>query len=138
MRMLDEIIDGVQNLTYDQQKKIWMDLQSLQEGEKRRYQRRMINTHIDAVVGDRVIQSDIRDISGSGVYIRTTQKLEPGKGAQVVFMIPNHKTPLKLKGKLIRTEPSGIAIKFEGQNPYLNRILDDVIWQTKPVYNLQS
>lgn len=133
MKMSDEIIKMVHNLTYDQQKKVWMDLQSLQEGEKRRYQRRMINADIDAVVGDRIIQSDTRDISASGVYIRTTQNLEPGKGAQVVFMIPNHKTPLKLKGKLIRTEASGIVIKFKDQSPYSNRILDEVIWQTKPV-----
>ena len=137
MRILDEIVNRVHNLTHSQLKDVLKFLVSLQGNEKRRHPRLTINTDIDAVIGGRLIQSNTRDISASGVYVRTTQNLEPGKGARVVFMIPNHKTPLKLKGKLIRTEPSGIAIKFEGQNPYLNRILDDVIWQTKSVYNLK-
>jgi hypothetical protein len=135
MEMLDEIIKRVHHLNYHQQKKVLKDLQSLQEGEKRRYQRRMINTNIDAVVGDRVIQSDTRDISASGVYIRTTAKLKNGKGIQVVFILPSHRTPFKLKGELIRAEQKGIAIKFEDQKPYYKRIFNDAIWlQKETVY----
>ncbi len=120
-------------LTLDQQKQVLQKLQSLQEGEKRRYQRLSTDVDVDAVVGDRLIQSNTRDLSASGVYIRTTEKFETEKGARVVFAIPSHDTPFKIEGKIARTEQHGIAIKFEDRNPYFNRILDDAIWKTKTV-----
>ena len=133
MKILDEILKRVHNLNYDQQKKVLKDLQSLQEGEKRRYQRLSTNVDVDALVGDRVIQSNTRDLSASGVYIRTTEKFETEKGVRVVFAIPSHDTPFKIEGKIARTEQHGIAIKFEDRNPYFNRILDDAIWKIKAV-----
>ena len=131
MKMLDEIINRVRKLTFDQQKQVLQNLQSMQEGEKRRYQRLSTGVDVDAVIGDRVVQSSTRDLSASGVYIRTTEKFESDRDAKVVFAIPGHDTPFKLKGKIARTEQQGIVIKFEAQNPYLNRILDDAIWKTK-------
>ena len=133
MKILDEIINRVHQLTFDQQKQVLQNLQSLQEGEKRRYQRLSTGVDVDAVIGDRVVQSSTRDLSASGVYIRTTEKFESDRGAKVVFAIPGHDTPFKLEGKIARTGQQGIVIKFEAQNPYLNRILDDAIWKTKTV-----
>jgi hypothetical protein len=133
MKILDEIIKRVHNLTQDQQIEVLKNIQSLQEGEKRRYQRLTIDTEIAAVIDNSVLQSSTRDLSAGGVYIRTTGKYETDKDARVVFTVPGHGTPFKLEGETARTDQSGVAIKFEDRSPYSNRILDDAIWKTKTV-----
>ncbi len=129
MKILDEIINRVHNLSQEQQKRVLKNLRSLQEGEKRRYQRLNINSDIDAVVGYRVIQSDTQDISASGVYIRTTGKFEINKGARVVFAVPGYDTPFKLSGKSVRSDRKGVAIEFEDMTPYVKANLDEAIWK---------
>ena len=129
MKMLDEIIRRVQNLSLDQQKEILKTIKSWQVGKQRDYQRLETRTDIDVVVGDRVIQTDAKDISASGIYINTSGKFETNKNVRVVFSVPGFDKPFKLKGTIVRVEQDGMAIKFKNITPYFKKILDDVIWE---------
>ena len=131
MKMLDEIIKRVGNLTEDQQKEILAILRDWQSGKQREYQRSKSQVGIDVVVGDRVIQTDSRDISASGVFIHTSGKFEPNKSVRIVFSVPGSEKPFKLSGLIVRAEESGMAIEFENITPYFKKILDDAIWKTK-------
>ena len=71
-----------------------------------RYYKRL---EIDAVVGERVIQSDTRDISAGGMFVNTNANLEPRRTARVVFSIPGYDRPFKLHSKVVRTEDEGVA-----------------------------
>ena len=131
MNMLDDIIRRVRNLTPDQQKEVLEILKGLQAGKQRDYARLEAETDIDVVVGDRVIQTDARDISASGIYINTSGKFEINKSVRVVFSVPGIDKPFKLQGMIVRVEQDGLAIKFKNITPYFKKILDDVIWESK-------
>lgn len=129
--MIDEIIKRVRNLTPEQQKDVLKYLKSMQTYSPRGHLRRQTTIEIDAVVGDKLIQSDIRDISGSGVFINTKEKFDPDNGVLVVFSLPGQDRPFKLQGRITRVEQAGIAIQFEEVSPYFQKILDGVIWKSK-------
>ena len=129
MKMLDEIIKRVRNLTQDQQKEILETLETWQAGKQRDYQRLETKVDIAVVVGDRVIQTDTKDISAGGIYINTSGKFETDKSVRIVFSIPGYDKPFKLQGMIVRAEQNGVAIKFENITPYFKKILDDVIWK---------
>ena len=131
MKMLDEIIKRVRNLTQDQQKEILEILKTWQAGKQREHQRLKSRVDIDVVVGDRIIQTDARDISASGIFINTSGKFETNQSVRVVFSVPGFDKPFKLQGMIVRVEKNGLAIKFENITPYFKKILDDVIWENK-------
>jgi hypothetical protein len=129
--MIDEIIRQIHNLTREQQKGVMEYLASIPKDGLRGYSRLSAKLEIDAVVdeSDKVVQSDTRDISASGVYIKTDMKFEIGKSARVIFSIPGHDIPLKLHGEITRIEKDGMAIKFNEVNPNFKETLDDAIWK---------
>ena len=131
MKMLDEIIKRIRNLTHDQQKEILEILKTWQAGKQREHQRLKTKVDIDVVVGDRVIQTDAKDISAGGIFINTSGKFETNKSVRVVFSVPGYDKPFKLQGMIVRVEQNGLAIKFENITPYFKKILDDVIWENK-------
>jgi hypothetical protein len=128
MKMLDEIIKRVHNLNPDQQEEILEILKTWQAGKQRDYKRLDAKIDIDVAVGDRVIQTNAKDISASGIFINTSGKFESNQKVRVVFSVPGSNRPFKLEGMIVRVEQNGMAIKFERITPYFKKILDDVIW----------
>ena len=130
--MIDEIIKRIRNLTHEQQKDVMGYLDLIPKDGLRGYSRLSAKLEIDAVVDDdKTIQSDTRDISASGVYIRTGMKFEIGKSARVVFLIPDYDIPLKLHGEITRVDKDGIAIRFDEVSSYFKKTIDDAIWKGK-------
>ena len=128
--LLDEIIKRIHNLTQEQQKGVMEYLDSIQQGQERGYSRLSARLKIDAVVDDdKLIQSDIRDISASGVFINTGLKFDIGKSARVVVSIPGQEKPFKLHGEITRIEEGGMGIRFKKVSPYFQKVLDDAIWK---------
>lgn len=128
MKLQDEIIKRVRNLTVQQQEKILKILEKWQKGRQRECQRLKTNTAVDLLVGEKLIQTRTIDISASGMYIKANEKFEINKSVRVVFNVPGHGKPFKLQGVIVRADDHGIAIKFENITPYFQEILDDVIW----------
>ncbi|MCP3871534.1 MAG: PilZ domain-containing protein [Desulfobacteraceae bacterium] len=131
MKTIDEIINRVRNLNLSQQEAVLGILKNWQPEKQREYQRKLAKADIDVVVGDKVIQTDTRDISASGIYINTSGKFETNKSVRIVFSIPGYDKPFKLKGIIIRVEEDGLAIQFEDVTPYFKKILDDVLWENE-------
>jgi vacuolar-type H+-ATPase catalytic subunit A/Vma1 len=69
IKMLDEIIKRVRNLSLDQQKEILEILNNWQVRKQREYQRLKTKANIDMVLGKSVIQTDASDISASFLSI---------------------------------------------------------------------
>ncbi|MCP4671271.1 MAG: PilZ domain-containing protein [Desulfobacula sp.] len=131
MEMLDEIIKRVRNLNSDQQVEILGLLKTWQTGRQRDYPRLDTKVNIDVVVGDRVIQTDAKDISAGGIFINTSGKFQANEKVRVVFTIPGSDKPFKLEGMIVRVEQNGMAIKFEKITPYFKKMLDEIIWDNK-------
>lgn len=135
MKLQDEIIKRVRNLTKEQQKEMLEILETWQSGKQREYQRLPAKSDIDVVVGDRIIKTQTSDISASGLFINVCGKFETRKSVRVVFTVPGYNKPFKLQGSIVRVEENGIAIKFENITPYFKKILDDVIWENENAKN---
>jgi len=130
--LIDEIIKRIHSLTHEQQKDVMEYLKSLQKDGQRRYSRLSTRFRIDAVIDDnKVVQTDTRDISASGVFINTNMQFKTGKSAIVVVSMPKRNSPMRLHGKITRIEKSGMAIKFDNVSPYFEKILDDAIWKSE-------
>ncbi len=129
MKLQDEIIKRVRNLTKEKQEEILEILKSWQAGKQREYQRLQTKTDIDVLVENKVVRAQTSDISASGLFINASGKFEAHKSVRVVFTVPGYNKPFKLQGSIVRVEENGLAIKFENITPYFKKILDDVIWE---------
>ena len=131
MKLLDEISKRVRNLNLDQQEEILDIMKNWQIGKQRDYPRLDTKVNIDIVVGNRVIQTNTKDISAGGIYIRTSGKFKANEKVRVVFTVPEIERPFKLEGMIVRVEQDGMAVKFENITPYFKKFLDGTIWKNK-------
>lgn len=132
MDMLNEIIQRVENLTPEQQEKILSILKEWQKDKKREFQRLKLKSDVDVANDRRVIQTHMRDVSASGIYINTSGRFDLDETVKVVFTIPGYEKPFKLKGKIVRVEEHGLAITFAEITPYFKAILDEAICKVDP------
>ena len=70
----------------------------------------------------KLLGMSVRDISGNGVFLNSVQLLSKGKTLKIAFNLPmsfldkiiNETIDLNIKGKVVRTEKMGFAVKFMG------------------------
>ena len=72
------------------------------------------NTSIYAVCSGQnfYFRDFIKDISSGGLFIETETSLFINQEILVTFFLPDTGTPLKIKGKVVRTDSKGIGVKF--------------------------
>lgn len=125
MNTYEEIVHRVCNLNSDQQMEIVEILRNMQADEKRDYKRYCEPMPIDVLAGDKLIQSVMKDISASGVFIKNTGKIDPDKDVRVCFSVPGAEKPFKLEGSIVRSESTGLAVAFKHVSSYLAKILNE-------------
>jgi len=64
-------------------------------------------------VDDRYYRDFIQDMSGSGVFIKTSQTFSVGQTILMTFMTPDNQKPFRIKGEIIRIHEDGIGVKFK-------------------------
>jgi len=92
--------------------------------------RKLASLEVDAVIGERIIQSETKIISATGLLINTRMKFQPGEVARVVFAMPtghNASKRIKLKARTVRNEDKGVAVQFVDVSPYFTKFLDDAV-----------
>lgn len=82
--------------------------------EWRSYRRKDISIPIDFTSVNRLYKEITKNISASGLFIQTQKynKFTRNQTIMMVFKIIENQKPFKLKGKVIRVEPEGIAVQF--------------------------
>lgn len=98
--------------------------------EGRRFKRKRVPFEIDVLVEGHLIKTTMKDISASGVLVRAKEKIEKNKKAKMVFSIPGMEKPIKLKGRVVRSTESGIAIEFDDKSQEFRSFLHKKLWQT--------
>ena len=78
-KMLDEIMQRLQSLSLPQQKEVLDLVKSLQDLDKREYERKEMETDIDIAIDDQVVQTTTLNLIGSGVYAYTGGVLSRAK-----------------------------------------------------------
>ena len=88
-------------------------MEERQNKKQRKYSRKGFLTLIDYNVGDRSYKDFIQDISGSGVFIKTSQTFSVGQTISMTFMSPDNQKPFRINGEIIRIHEDGVGVKFK-------------------------
>jgi len=123
--LLDEIISEVRFLTEEQQKDVLAYIGNIKE--PRSYPRVNKSIEMDILIGDRVIQSNTKNLSASGVFIKSRMNPDIGVPAKIVFSLPGQSRPFKLTGTVARTDSGGIGLYFSEMTPYAREHLDNLL-----------
>lgn len=123
--LLDEIMAEVRFLTEDLQKDILDYIHNIKE--PRTYPRVNKPIEMDVLIGDKVIQSNAKNLSASGVFIKSGMKPDVGTPAKIVFSLPGQARPFKLDGIVVRTDSGGIGLSFSEITFYAREHLDSLL-----------
>ncbi len=129
MEKLEEINERVKELPDKLQDVLLKIIKSWQTGKQREFQRFDTPREIDVLIGDRVLQTNMKNISASGVFIKTSKLVDVKKNVKVVFSLSGAEKPFKLEGTVVRSDKNGLAVEFKKVTSYFKCILDDVIWR---------
>ena len=97
------------------------------QSENQKYNQYQLPVNVDAVIGDKLIQSTARHISCCGMCLTTRCPVKVGEDACVVFCLSDKARPIKLKGKTVKIEPDGVNIEFHGLSPYFVPYFDEIL-----------
>jgi hypothetical protein len=131
MEKLEEINKRVKDLPDKLQDVLLKIVKSWQTGKQRDYQRFDTPMEIDVLIGDRVLQTNMKNISASGVFIKTSKVIDVKKDVKVVFSLSGAEKPFKLEGSVVRSDKNGLAVEFKKVTSYFKCILDDAIWRER-------
>lgn len=83
------------------------------QSERRKFPRKPCLISVECGIQDSVFSSQIRNISYNGVYIETQEPFDVGQVITLRVLAPYKlKNVKQLSGKIVRTEPNGIAVSF--------------------------
>ena len=68
---------------------------------------------VNCKTADSEFNASIQDISGSGIFIKTTEPLSPGQEIAMTFKFPKAKKPIMVTGEIVRTTRTGAAVQFK-------------------------
>ncbi len=123
--LLDEIMSEVRFLTEDLQKDVLAYIRDIKE--PRSYPRVNKPIEMDILIGDKIIQSNAKNLSASGVFIKSRMNPDIGVPAKIVFSLPGQTRPFKLTGTVVRTDSGGIGLYFSEMTTYVREHLDNLL-----------
>lgn len=68
---------------------------------------------VSCKTSDSEFNAFIQDISGSGIFIKTTEPLSIGQEIAMTFKFPKSQKPIMVTGEVVRTTRSGAAVEFK-------------------------
>lgn len=81
--------------------------------EKRKHPRKRISIYAVCSGYDSYFRDYIQNIGAGGIFIETQTPLFVNQELTTTFFLPGSKTPVKAKGKVVRTDSKGIALEFD-------------------------
>jgi Tfp pilus assembly protein PilZ len=79
---------------------------------------------VDYSTPKRAYRDFIHDLSKSGLFIETREPFKIGESISLTFTMPGSANHFKISGQIVRTEQSGIGVKFITQ---LSRYQEEII-----------
>jgi Tfp pilus assembly protein PilZ len=119
-RLLNDMSD-------EEMRQLLKELEERQNEKQRKYSRKGFLTLIDYNVGDRSYKDFIQDISGSGVFIKTSQTFSVGQTISMTFMSPDNQKPFRINGEIIRIHEDGIGVKFKIESRVQEAVLKTLV-----------
>jgi Tfp pilus assembly protein PilZ len=93
--------------------------------------RRICLIAVKCEIEDRSFKSYIIDISKVGAFIESNDLFAVGQKIIMAFNLPNHPDPFQLNGRIARSGPRGIGVKFYNLSPTQEDIILEFIESKK-------
>jgi len=107
------IMELISNISEDQQRALLSQLEAYQDGNRREHERTPCFIPVDYATQDQVFKGFIQDISAGGLFIKPRTSFSVGEEITLAFSPPNCQEPIKIKGKIVRSNRLGIGVKFK-------------------------
>jgi len=95
-----------------------------QRPQRRERPRKSCLMLVDYATLDRAYKDCIRNISASGLFIETRTPFSIGQKITLTFSSSNYERPIKITGKIARTGPGGIGVRFKTENQDLIAVIN--------------
>ncbi len=112
----------ISNLSDGEIQKLIEELEKRQESsfdEKRKHQRKPTLIYVDCSGKNYTFTDFIQNISIGGLFIETKIPLFVGQELSMAFTFPGTEAPIKITGKVVRSNPKGIAVQFDEPIPHV-------------------
>lgn len=123
----DQLIERIKSMTLEKQAQLLNELDEGRDRKLRRHDRKAFFMIVDYIVEDRYFRDFIQDMSDTGVFIKTAQKIPLETKILMTFMSPDNQQPFKIKGEVARVTAEGVGIKFafesQVQEAVINRLV---------------
>lgn len=91
--------------------------------DKRKHSRKRYDLKVVYAFENEFHTDDLKDLSISGLFIKTDAKLNPGDELYLSLMLPEKFEPLKLKGVVRRVAKDGVGIEFNTSPYHRDKVL---------------
>ena len=81
--------------------------------EKRKHQRKPTLIYVDCSGKNYTFTDFIQNISTGGLFVETQMPLLADQELSMTFTLPGTEAPLKITGKVVRSDPKGMAVQFD-------------------------
>ena len=85
--------------------------------ERRKSERAPVVVRVDYTTVDEFFSEFTQNINEGGLFIETESPLEPESKVQLQFDLPGTDEPVKATGRVVRVEPTGMALEFDDLDP---------------------
>ena len=86
---------------------------------------------IDYTINGHYFRDFIKDISLSGVFIKTANDFPVGQKISLTFMSPDNQKPFKISGEIVRSFPDGIGVRFKKINQTQEETINSIMAKIK-------
>ena len=93
---------------------------------KRTHPRRKCAVSTEYVIGDRVYQNFLKDISESGVFVQSPDPMSVGDEIVQSFTMSEKQIPFKFAGEIVRVGRDGFGVEFKNLTQYQKDILQSI------------
>ena len=107
------IFEKIDSMSEDEMRQLLKDLEARENKDRRKYSRKDFFRIIDYTVEDRYYRDFIHDISGNGVFIKTSQTFSVDQTIIMTFMSADYEQPFKINGEIVRVLQDGIGVAFK-------------------------
>ena len=125
--VLSKLFETIVTLNEEQQVALLKYAEELSLSDKRCNHRIPCAIPVTFAARSRVFSDYIKNISSNGVYIETREKLGVGEDVFMNFTLNGFDRTLRVEGKIARTDPKGMGIKFVNVSPYQTEMIGVVV-----------
>ena len=126
-----DLIKRIMGMAPKEQLKLLKQLNGGVLKKKRKDDRKRYLMAVDYAVNGHYFRDFIRDISQTGVFIKTSNPFPVGQEVLLSFMCPDNQKPFKITGEIVRSFPDGIGIKFKHSNESNRETIHSLIEKIK-------